>query len=240
MKQFIHNILSHVKREQVKEKFAKDVTRDVGYDENGFYPSSSVFWVGTDYTLNVQTIEERLISTIYPNDRDIKILASFDDDEQPYQPISQQQLRDTWFHKLNGLYLEKDGHMRDLWVRNKGIVDYPQKMPWLSSSDYNQGFPTQLEPELENVPKEYEHLIPYFGIIEITHMEIIEKELLLESVRPFRFVKDLRVPIFTETDRFIKIYYKYVDIGEAQERYDEKQCQLELETAFDNLIENNK
>lgn len=240
MKQFIHNIWSHIKRERVKEKFAKDVTRDVGYDENGFYPSSSVFWVGTDYTLNVQTIKERLISTIYPNDIDIKILASFDDDEQPYQPISQQQLRDTWFHKLNGLYLEKDGHMRDLWIRNKGIVDYPQKMPWLSSSDYNQGFPTQLEPELENVPKEYEHLIPYFDIIEITHMEIIEKELLLESVRPFRFVKDLRVPIFTETDRFIKIYYKYVDIGEAQERYDEKQCQLELETAFDNLIENNK
>lgn len=237
MKQFIHNILSHVKREQVKEKFAKDVTRDVGYDENGFYPSSSVFWVGTDYTLNVQTIKERLISTIYPNDRDIKILASFDDDEQPYQPISQQHLRDTWFHKLNGLYLEKDGHMRDLWVRNKGIVDHPQKMPWLSSSDYNQGFPTQLEPELEEVPKEYEHLLPYFDVIEITRIDIIEKELLLESVRPFRFIKDLRVPILTETDRFIKIYYKYTDIKQAQEQYNEAQEQFELETEFNNLIE---
>ena len=240
MKQFIRNILSHVKREQVKEKLSKNITKDIGYDENGFYPLPSVFWVGTDYTLNVQSIKERLISTIYPNDRDIKILASFDDNEQPYQSISQQQLRDTWFRKLNGLYLEKDGYMRDLWTRNKGIVDHPQKMPWLSSSDYNQGFPTQLEPELEEVPKEYEHLIPYFDIIEITRIEIIEKELLLESVRPFRFVKDLRVPIFTETDRFIKIYYKYVDIEEAQEHYDEKQSQLELETAFDNLIEGNK
>ena len=240
MKQFILNILSHVKRKQIREKLAKDVTKDVGYDENGFYPLTSVFWVGTDYTLNVQSIKERLISTIYPNDGDIKTLASYDDNEQPYQPISQQQLRAPWFHKLNGLYLEKDGHMRDLWVRNKGIIDYPQKMPWLSSSDYNQGFPTQLEPELEEVPKEYEHLITYFDIIEITRIEIIEKELLLESVRPFRFVKDLRVPIFTETDRFIKIYYKYVDIEEAQERYGEKQSQLELETAFDNLIEGNK
>lgn len=240
MKQFISNILSHVKREQVKEKLAKDVTRDVGCDEHGFYPLSSVFWVGTDYTLNVQTIKERLISTIYPNDRDIKILASYDDNEQPYQPISQQQLRDTWFRKLNGLYLEKDGHMRDLWTRNKGIVGHPQKMPWLSSSDYNQGFTTQLEPELEEVPKEYEHLVPYFDVVEITHIQIVEKELLLESVRPFRFVKDLRVPIFTETDRFIKIYYKYVDIEEAQECYAEKQYLLELETAFDNLIEGNK
>lgn len=240
MKQFICNILSHIKRKQVREKLAKNITKDVGYDENGFYPLPSVFWVGTDYTLNVQSIKERLISTIYPNDRDIKILASFDDNEQPYQSISQQQLRDTWFRKLNGLYLEKDGYMRDLWVRNKGILDYSQKMPWLSSSDYNRGFPTQLEPELEEVPKEYEHLIPYFDIIEITCIEIVEKELLLESVRPFRFVKDLRVPIFTETDRFIKIYYKYVDIEEAQERYDEKQCQLELETDFDNLIEGKK
>lgn len=237
MKQFISNILSHVKREQVKEKLAKDVTRDVGCDENGFYPLSSVFWVRTDYTLNVQTIKERLISTIYPNDRDIKILASYDDDEQPYQPISQQQLRDTWFRKLNGLYLEKDGHIRDLWTRNKGIVDHPQKMPWLSSSDYNQGFPTQLEPELEKVPKEHEHLIPYFDIIEITRIEIVEKELLLESVHPFRFVKDLRVPILTETDRFIKIYYKYTDIKQAQEQYNEAQEQFELETEFDNLIE---
>lgn len=240
MKQFILNLLSKIKRDQVQEKLAKNTTKDIGYDENGFYPLTPVFWVGTDYTLNVQSIKERLISTIYPNDRDIKILASYDDNEQPYQPISQQQLRDTWFHKLNGLYLEKDGHTRDLWVRNKGIVDYPQKMPWLSSSDYNQGFPTQLEPELEEVPKEYKHLIPYFDVIEITRIQIVEKELLLESIRPFRFVKDLRVPIFTETDRFIKIYYKYVDIGEAQERYDEKQCQLKLETAFDNLIEDNK
>lgn len=235
MKQFIRNILSHVKREQVKEKLAKDVTRDVGCDENGFYPLSSVFWVGTDYTLNVQTIKERLISTIYPNDRDIKILASFDDDEQPYQPISQQQLRDTWFRKLNGLYLEKDGHMCDLWTRNKGIVDHPQKMPWLSSSDYNRGFPTQLEPELEDVPKEYEHLIPYFDIIEITRMEIIEKELLLESVRPFRFVKDLRVPIFTQTDRFIKIYFKFVDIENAQEKCEEHSKRLLAEVEFSYL-----
>ena len=60
MKQFIHNILSHVKREQVREKLAKDVTKDVGYDENGFYPLASVFWVGTDYTLNVQSIKKNL------------------------------------------------------------------------------------------------------------------------------------------------------------------------------------
>lgn len=135
---------------------------------------------------------------------------------------------------------KKDGHQRELWTQSKGMVDHPQKMPWLSSSDHNKGFLTQLEPIQEDVPTEYEHLIPYFNIIEITRIEIVEKELLLESVRPFRFVKDLRVPIFTETDHFIKIYYKCVDIEEAQKRYDEKQYQLELETAFDNLIEDNK
>lgn len=110
-------------------------------------------------------------------------------------------------------------------------------MPYLTSSDYNKGFLMQLLPELEEVPKEYEHLIPYFTIIEITRIEIVEKELLLESVRPFRFVKDLRVPILTETDRFIKIYYKYTDIKQAQEQYNEAQEQFELETEFDNLIE---
>ena len=110
-------------------------------------------------------------------------------------------------------------------------------MPYIEVSFYNKGFNSQLIPVQEEVSQEYEHLIPHFNIIEITRIEIVEKELLLESVRPFRFVKDLRVPIFTETDRFIKIYYKYNDIKQAQERYDEKQSQLELETTFNNLIE---
>lgn len=110
-------------------------------------------------------------------------------------------------------------------------------MPWLSSSDYNRGFPTQLEPIQEDVPKEYEHLIPYFNIIEITRIEIVEKELLLESVRSFRFVKDLRIPILTETDRFIKIYYKYTDIENAQRLYEEHSKRLLAEVEFSYLTE---
>lgn len=112
-----------------------------------------------------------------------------------------------------------------------------KKMPYIEISFHDKGFNSQLIPVQEDIPKEYEHLLPYFNIIEITRIEIVEKELLLESVRPFRFIKDLQVPILTETDRFIKIYYTYTDIKQAQERYDEKQSQLELETAFDNLIE---
>mgnify|MGYP000132352162 FL=1 len=233
MKQFIRNILSHVKREQVKEK----IKTSLSWRDEDLYINKPALYTGTDFTLNVATMKEQLISTIYPNDRDIKIIASYDEDEQRYQPISQPKLRNTWFRKLNALYLEKDNYRRDLWTRDKGITDNPRKMPYIEVSFYNKGFKSQLIPVQEEVPKEYEHLIPHFNIIEITRIEIIEKELLLESVRPFRFVKDLRVPILTETDRFIKIYYKYNDIKQAQERYDEKQSQLELETTFNNLIE---
>lgn len=236
MKQFILNLLSKIKRDQVQEKIKTSVS---WHDEN-FYINKPTLYTGTDFTLNVATIKERLISTIYPNDRDIKIIASYDEDEQRYQPISQPKLRNTWFRKLNALYLEKDNYRRDLWTRDKGITDNPLKIPYIEVSFYDKGFKSQLILVQEDVPKEYEHLIPYFNIIEITRIEIVEKELLLESVRPFRFVKDLRVPILTETDRFIKIYYTYTDIKQAQERYDEKQSQLELETAFDNLIEGKK
>lgn len=236
MKQFIRNILSHVKLEQVKEK----IKTSVNWEGDEYYPRTPILYTGGDFTLNVATTNERLVSTIYPNDKNIEIKASYDGDERRYQSISDTRYRDTWLRKLNGLYLQKGDHQRELWTRSKGILNHPQKMPLLTQSDYSKGFTSQLIPIQEDVPKEYEHLIPYFNIIQITRIEIIEKELLLESVRPFRFVKDLRVPVFTETDRFIKIYYKYVDIEEAQERYDEKQCQLELETDFDNLIEGNK
>ena len=236
MKQFIYNILSYVKRKQVKKK----ITQSLAYEDGYLFYKTPVLHTGSDFTLNIATIKEKHISTIYPNNKDIQVIASYDEDEQHYQPISQPKLRNNWFKKLNALYLEKDGYRHDLWKRNIGIINHSQKIPWLSSSHHNSGFLTQLEPIQEDVPTEYEHLIPYFNIIEITRIEIIEKELLLESVRSFRFVKDLRVPILTETDRFIKIYYKYVDIEEAQERYDEKQCQLELETTFDNLIEGKK
>ena len=233
MKQFLLNLLSNIKRKQIKEK----ITQSLAYEDNYLSYKTPVLYTGSDFTLNIATIKEKHISTIYPNNKDIEIIASYDEDEQHYQPISQPKLRNNWFKKLNTLYLEKDGYRHDLWKRNIGIIDHSQKMPWLSSSDYNRGFPTQLEPIQEDVPKEYEHLIPYFNIIEITRIEIVEKELLLESVRPFRFVKDLRIPILTETDRFIKIYYKYTDIKQAQERYNEAQEQFELETEFDNLIE---
>lgn len=233
MKQFIRNILSHVKREQVKEK----IKTSLSWRDEDLYINKPALYTGTDFTLNVATMKEQLISTIYPNDRNIKIIASYDEDEQRYQTISQPKLRNTWFRKLNTLYLEKDNYRRELWTRDKGITDNPLKMPYIEPSHHHKGFNSQLIPVQEEVSQEYEHLIPHFNIIEITRIEIIEKELLLESVRPFRFVKDLRVPIFTETDRFIKIYYKYNDIKQAQERYDEKQSQLELETTFNNLIE---
>lgn len=239
MKRFILKLLSKIKRDQVKEKITKTLNYDS--ESQAFYQQTApTLWTGGDFTLNVATIREKHISTIYPNDRDIQIIASFEDDEQRYRPISDTRYRDTWFRKLNALYLQKDGHQRELWTQSKGMVDHPQKMPWLSSSDHNKGFLTQLEPIQEDVPTKYEYLIPYFNIIEITRIEIVEKELLLESVRPFRFVKDLRVPILTETDRFIKIYYKFTDIENTQKRYNEKQHQLEIETTFTNLIEGEK
>ena len=150
MKQFIRNIMSHIKREQVKEKMKSSVA----WRDNDFYFNSPTLYTGNDFTLNVATIKERLISTLYPNDRDINIIASYDEDEQRYQPISQPKLRNTWFKKLNGLYLEKDGYRRDLWTRNKGFVDYPQKMPYIEASYHNKGFISQLMPVQEEVPEQ--------------------------------------------------------------------------------------
>ena len=233
MKQFIRNILSHVKREQIQDK----IKTSVSWDGDEYITHSPILYTGNDFTLNVATVTERLVSTIYPNDKNIEIKASYDGDERRYQPISDTRYRDTWLRKLNGLYLQKGDHQRELWTRNKGIHNHPQKMPSLANSDYNKGFTSQLIPIQEDVPKEHEHLIPYFNIIQITRIEIVEKELLLESVRPFRFIKDLRVPIFTETDRFIKIYYKYTDIENAQRLSEEHSKRLLAEVEFSYLTE---
>lgn len=233
MKQFIRNILSHVKLEQVKEK----IKTNVNWEGDEYYPRTPILYTGGDFTLNVATTNERLVSTIYPNDKNIEIKASYDGDERRYQPISDTRYRDTWLRKLNGLYLQKGDHQRELWTRSKGILNHPQKMPLLTQSDYDKGFTSQLIPIQEDVPKEHEHLIPYFNIMQITRIEIVEKELLLESVRPFRFIKDLRVPIFTETDRFIKIYYKYTDIENAQRLYEEHSKRLLAEVEFSYLTE---
>jgi hypothetical protein len=233
MKQFIRNILSHVKREQVKKK----IKTSVSWDGDEYYPKIPILYTGGDFTLNVATTNERLVSTIYPNDKNIEIKASYDGDERRYQPISDTRYKDTWLRKLNGLYLQKGNHQRELWTRTKGIPDHPQKMLLLTQSDYDKGFTSQIIPIQEEVPKEYQHLRPYFNIIQITRIEIVEKELLLESVRPFRFVKDLRVPIFTETDRFIKIYYKYTDTENAQRLYEEHSKRLLAEVEFSYLTE---
>lgn len=77
MKQFIRNILSHVKREQVKEK----IKTSVSWDDNEFITHSPILYTGNDFTLNVATVTERLVSTIYPNDKNIEIKASYDGDE---------------------------------------------------------------------------------------------------------------------------------------------------------------
>lgn len=233
MKQFILNLLSKIKRDQVREK----IKTSISWDGDEFITHSPILYTGNDFTLNVTTVTERLVSTIYPNDKNIEIKASYDGDEQRYQPISNTRYKDTWLRKLNGLYLQKGDHRRELWTRTKGIRNHHQKMPWLDKSDYSRGFTSQLIPIQEDVPEEYQHLRPYFNIIRITRIEIIEKELLLESVRPFRFVKDLRVPIFTKTDRFIKIYYKYTDIENAQHLYEEHSKRLLAEVEFSYLTE---
>lgn len=106
MKQFILNLLSKIKRDQVKEKITKTLNYDS--ESKAFYQQTApTLWTGGDFTLNVATIREKHISTIYPNDRDIQIIASFEDDEQRYRPISDTKYRDTWFRKLNALYLQK-------------------------------------------------------------------------------------------------------------------------------------
>lgn len=103
MKQFIHNILSHVKREQVQDK----IKTSVSWDGDEFITHSPILYTGNDFTLNVATVTERLVSTIYPNDKNIEIKASYDGDERKYQPISNTRYKDTWLRKLNGLYLQK-------------------------------------------------------------------------------------------------------------------------------------
>lgn len=48
MKQFIRNILSHVKREQVKEK----IKTSVSWDGDEFITHSPILYTGNDFTLN--------------------------------------------------------------------------------------------------------------------------------------------------------------------------------------------
>ena len=103
MLQFIRNTLSHVKREQVQDK----INTSVSWDGDEYITHSPSLYTGNDFTLNVATVTERLVSTIYPNDKNIEIKASYDGDERKYQPISDTRYKDTWLRKLNGLYLQK-------------------------------------------------------------------------------------------------------------------------------------
>ena len=96
MKQFILNLLSNMKRDQVKEK----IKTSVSWHDRDFYLNKPAIYTGSDFTLNVATLKERLISTIYPNDRDIKIIASYDEDEERYNEKQSQLELETAFDNL--------------------------------------------------------------------------------------------------------------------------------------------
>lgn len=61
MKQFIRNILSHVKREQVKEK----IKTSLSWRDEDLYINKPALYTGTDFTLNVATMKEQLISQLF-------------------------------------------------------------------------------------------------------------------------------------------------------------------------------
>ena len=56
MKQFIQNILSHVKREQVKDK----IKTSVSWDGDEFITRTPILYTGNDFTLNVVLLQKDL------------------------------------------------------------------------------------------------------------------------------------------------------------------------------------
>lgn len=184
--------------------------------------------------LNMKHINEKLISTIYENNKDVSILFSFTSTSKDKERLDIKNTKFTvnqLFLDLTDIYLQKEGLTYKLWDIESGIGGYPKTSPFLDHTNYNTGPFLQVKLIGNPIPEQYEHLVSNLKFVKISRIDIVDKDWELEGIKPFRRVEDLRYTVLTGTDRFIHIYYEYTDFEEAQIQYDNQQfvkkCQQE-------------
>ena len=182
--------------------------------------------------LNMKHTNEKLISTIYENDKDVSVLFSFTSKDKERLDIKNTKFTvNQLFLDLTDIYLQKEGLTYKLWDIESGIGGYPKTSPFLDHTNYNTGPFLQVKLIGNPIPEQYEHLASNLKFVKISRIDIVDKDWELEGIKLFRRIEDLRYTVLTGTDRFIHIYYDYTDFEEAQIQYDNQQfvkkCQQE-------------
>lgn len=176
--------------------------------------------------LNMKHTNEKFVSTIYENNKDVSVLFSFTSTSENKKRLD---IKNTKFTinqlslDLTDIYLQKEGLTYKLWDIESGIGGYPKTSPFLDHTNYNTGPFLQVKLIGNPIPEQYEHLVSNLKFVKISRIDIIDKNWELEEIKPFRHVEDLRYTVLTGTDRFIHIYYEYTDFEEAQLQYDNQQ-----------------
>lgn len=176
--------------------------------------------------LNLKHTNEKFVSTIYENDKDVSVLFSITSTSENKEPLD---IKNTKFTitqlslDLTDIYLQKEGLTFKLWNIEDGIGGYPKTSPFLDHTNYNTGPFLQIKLIRNPIPEQYEHLTSNLKFVKISRIDIVDKDWELEGIKPFRRVEDLRYTVLTGTDRFIHIYYDYTDFEEAQIQYDNQQ-----------------
>ena len=174
--------------------------------------------------LNMKHTNEKLVSTIYENDKDVSVLFSFISENKESLDIKNTKFTVNQLSlDLTDIYLQKEGLTFKLWNIEDGIGGYPKTSPFLDHTNYNTGPFLQVKLIGNPIPEQYEHLASNLKFVKISRIDIVDKDWELESIKPFRRVEDLRYTVLTGTDRFIHIYYDYADFEEAQIQYDNQQ-----------------
>lgn len=191
--------------------------------------------------LNMKHTNEKLISTIYENNKDVSVLFSFTSENKEPFDIKNTKFTITQLSlDLTDIYLQKDGLTFKLWNINDGIGGYPKTSPFLDHTNYNTGPLFQVKLIDNPIPEQYEHLVSNLKFVKISRINIVDKDWELEAIKPFRHAEDLRYTVLTGTDRFIHIYYEFTDFEEAQIQYDNQQfvkkCQQE-KTNVNNVLD---
>lgn len=184
--------------------------------------------------LNLKHTNEKFVSTIYENDKDVSVLFSITSTSENKEPLD---IKNTKFTitqlslDLTDIYLQKEGLTFKLWNIEDGIGGYPKTSPFLDHTNYNTGPFLQIKLIGNPIPEQYEHLASNLKFVKISRIDIVDKDWELEGIKPFRRIEDLRYTVLTGTDRFIHIYYDYTDFEEVQIQYDNQQfvkkCQQE-------------
>ena len=184
--------------------------------------------------LNMKHTNEKFVSTIYENDKDVSVLFSITSTSENKERLD---IKNTTFTinqlslDLTDIYLQKEGLVYKLWDIESGIGGYPKTSPFLDHTNYNTGPFFQVKLIGNPIPEQYEHLASNLKFVKISRIDIVDKDWELEAIKPFRRVEDLRYTVLTGTDRFIHIYYDYTGFEEAQIQYDNQQfvkkCQQE-------------